>query len=58
VITKLAREKGVSEKEAMRLFYGTVTYKWFADDSHGIAREGADALLCRVLSELDGCLIM
>ena len=57
VIAKLAKERGIPEKEAMGLFYGSVTYKWFADDSYGVAREGADAVFCRVLSELDGDLI-
>ena len=54
VIAKLAQSRGVSEKEAMRLLYSSTSYKWFADDSCGIAREGADALLCRVENELDG----
>jgi len=57
VIAKLAQAMKISEKEAMRLFYGSVTYKWFADDSSGVAREGADAVFCRVISELDGDLI-
>jgi len=54
VIAMLAQANKISEKEAMRLFYNSVTYKWFADDSIGIAREGADAILCRVINELDG----
>jgi len=54
VIAMLAQEKGVSEKGAMRLFYNSVTYRWFADDAYGVAREGVDAILCRVLNELDG----
>ena len=54
VIAMLAKEKGFSEKEAMRLFYNSVTYRWFADDKYGVAREGVDAILYRVLNELDG----
>jgi len=54
VISMLAQEKGLSEKEAMRLLYSSVTYKWFSDDTTGVAREGADAILYRVLNELDG----
>jgi len=54
IIAMLAQEKGFSEKEAMRLFYNSVTYRWFADDAYGVAREGADAILYRVLNELDG----
>jgi len=54
IIAKLSESKNISEKEAMSLFYNSSTYKWFADDNIGIAREGADAILCRVLNELDG----
>lgn len=54
VIAKLANDKSVSEKEAMALFYNSTTYQWFADDRHGIAREGIDAIFCRVVNELDG----
>ena len=54
VIAKLAQEKDIAEKEAMALFYNSTTYQWFADDQHGIAREGVDAILYRVVNELDG----
>jgi len=54
VIAKLAQERNITEKEAMALFYNSTTYRWFADDQHGIAREGVDAILCRVVNELDG----
>lgn len=57
VIAKLAQDKGITEKEAMALFYNSTTYQWFANDDHGIAREGADAIFCRVISELIGDLI-
>ncbi|MCL2627662.1 MAG: hypothetical protein FWD44_03045 [Oscillospiraceae bacterium] len=57
VIAMIAENKEVGEKEAMRMFYESVTYKWFADDSTGVAREGADAVFCRVISELDGNII-
>ena len=53
VIAKLSRYKGITEKEAMALFYNSTTYQWFADDRHGIAREGVDAILCRIITELD-----
>jgi len=54
VIAKLAQERNISEKEAMALFYNSTTYQWFADDQHGIAREGVDAILCRIMNELNG----
>ena len=54
VIAKLAQERNITEKEAMALFYNSTTYQWFADDQHGIAREGVDAILSRVMNELDG----
>ena len=54
VIAKLAQERNIAEKEAMALFYNSTTYQWFADDQYGIAREGVDAILCRVMNELDG----
>ena len=57
IIAKLALARKISEKEAMRLFYGSISYKLFTDDSIGIAREGVDAMLCRVENELDGDMI-
>ena len=54
IIAMLSQEKKVSEKEAMSQFYNSVVYRWFIDDSCGIAREGADAVFYRVLGELDG----
>lgn len=54
IIAKLAASKGITEKEAMNLFYNSTTYKWFTDDSYSVAREGADAVYYRVLSELNG----
>ena len=57
VIARLAKEKNIADKDAMALFYSSTTYQWFADDKHGIAREGIDAILCRVVNELDGDLI-
>ena len=57
VIAMLAESKDIGEKEAMRMFYESVTYKWFADDSTGVAREGTDAVFCRVINELDGNII-
>ena len=53
VIAKLSQDKSITEKEAMDLFYNSTTYQWFADDRHGIAREGVDAILCRVMDELN-----
>ena len=57
IIAMLSQEKNIPEKEVMSQFYNSVVYKWFIDDSCGIAREGADAVFCRVLSELDGELL-
>ena len=54
VIAKLATSRAIPEKEAMDLFYNSTTYKWFADDSYSVAREGADAVFYRVSSELNG----
>ena len=54
VIAKLAQERNITEKDAMALFYNSTIYRWFADDQHGIAREGVDAILCRVVNELNG----
>jgi hypothetical protein len=58
VIAKLALEKNVSERKAMDLFYNSTTYKWFADDSYEVAREGPDAVFYRVLNELNGDLVI
>lgn len=58
VISKLAESKNIDIKKAIAMLYGTKTYKWFADDAHGIAREGVDAIYCRVVNELDGDLII
>jgi len=57
IIAKLASEKTIPEREAMDLFYNSTTYKWFADDSYAVAREGTDAVFYRVLNELNGDLI-
>ena len=57
IIAMLSLERNIPEKEAMSQFYNSVVYRWFIDDAYGIAREGADAVLCRVLGELDGDLM-
>ena len=57
IIAMLSQTKGLSEQEAMAAFYNSAVYQWFADDAYGIAREGADAMLCRVLGELEGDLV-
>jgi hypothetical protein len=52
IIAKLADELKLAEQDAMRVFYSSKTYRWLIDDEVGIAREGVDAIFCRILNEL------
>lgn len=55
IIAKLAVDLNISENEAMDKFYHSLMYTWFLDDEqYGIAREGVDAMVARVINELNG----